>query len=136
MKYFLDANVLIHYSNDLRKQKRIDAKIERIGVENIVISSITLYELHTKLIKAKVSPANVKALADAITVFQVRNFNTGAAKSAAKVRAELENIGQGIGHPDQLLAGHVKFERATLVTNNVSDFEKVHGLKFEDWIEE
>jgi tRNA(fMet)-specific endonuclease VapC len=133
MTYLLDANVLMHIANDERKAGRIWKQIDRIGTENIFISTVTLYELHTKLIKAKVSPANVKALAGIIEVFKVKNFNTGAAIAAAKVRAQLEDMGKPSGHSDQMLAGHAKFEKAIVVTNNTKDFKHVHGLKIEDW---
>jgi tRNA(fMet)-specific endonuclease VapC len=131
--YFLDANVLMHFANDKNRKAAISKHIERVGAENIHISSITLYELHAKLIKAKVSAANVKALANAIGIFTTKNFNTGAAIAAAKVRVQLEELGKPSGHPDQQLAGHVKFEKAVLVTNNTKDFKLVHGLKLEDW---
>jgi len=135
MKYFLDANVLMHFVNDDRKMTKILKHIERVGIENIFISTITLYELHAKLIKAKVSPANVKALSAAIGIFAVKNFNSGAAIAAAKVRVELEGAGRSSGHPDQMLAGHAKFEKAVLVTNNTKDYTGVHGLKIVDWTE-
>lgn len=135
MKYLLDANVLMHFANDDRKCAKIEKHIDRVGAENVMVSTITLYELHTKLIKAKVSPANVKALASAIGIFAVKNFNSGAAVAAAKVRVGLEGIGKPPGHPDQMLAGHAKFEKAIVVTNNTKDFKNVHGLKVEDWTE-
>jgi tRNA(fMet)-specific endonuclease VapC len=134
MKYFLDANVLMHLSNDPRKAASIHKHIARVGIENIHVSTITLYELHTKLIKGKVGAANVKKLAEAIELFQVKNFNTSAAITAAKVRAQLEDLGKPSGHADQMLAGHAKFEKAVVVTNNTKDFKHVHGLKIEDWI--
>lgn len=133
MKYFLDANVLMHFANDERKSRSILKHIDRAGTENIFISAITLYEINTKLIKSKVSRANIERLDAIAESFSVRNFNTAAALSAAKVRAQLENTGDSIGHPDQLLAGHVKAEKAVLVTNNTKHFKLVHGLKLEDW---
>ena len=69
-----------------------------------------------------------------LKVFTVRNFNTGAAIESAKVRAALENAGNPIGDTDTLLAGHAKYEKATLVTNNTKHFKLVYGLKIEDWI--
>lgn len=134
MKYFLDANVLMHFANDERKRAKIEKQLDRIGTENAMVSTITLYELNAMLIKAKVSAVNIKALIDAVGIFEVKNFNSGAAVAAAKVRVELEKIGKAPGHPDQMLAGHAKFEKAVLVTNNTKDFINVHGLKLEDWI--
>jgi len=133
MKYFLDANVLMHFANDERKSNRILKHINRVGAENIFISAVTLYEINTKLIKSKVSRANIERLDAIAESFTVRNFNTAAALSAAKVRAQLESTGDGIGHPDQMLAGQVKAEKAVLVTNNTKHFARVHGIKLEDW---
>jgi|SRR3989338_2151435 len=133
MKYFLDANVLMHFANDERKSKGILKHIGRVGNENIFTSAVTLYEINTKLIRNKVSRANIERLDAIAAEFSVRNFNTAAAQSAAKVRAQLENTGDGIGHPDQMLAGQVKAEKAILVTNNTKHFSRVHGLKLEDW---
>jgi tRNA(fMet)-specific endonuclease VapC len=133
--YFLDANVLIHYANDERKRGLIEKRLDLVGAENVKVSAITLYELHTKLIKAKVSKQNVDRLDAIVRQFGVRNFNTAAAVSAAKVRVQLENAGKRIGEPDQLLAGHAKAEKAVVVTNNTQHLGLVHGLKIEDWIE-
>lgn len=133
MIYLLDSNVLMHFANDRARRGKISKRLEAAGRENIFVSSITLYELHTKIIKAKVGAANVKALTDIIGAFKVKNFNTGAAIAAAKVRSHLEDIGKPSGHADQMLAGHAKFEKAILVTNNTKDFRHIHGLKIEDW---
>lgn len=136
MIYMLDANVLMHFANDRARRGKISKRLDQAGRENVFISSITLYELHTKIIKSKVSAENVKALAGIIGAFKVKNFNAGAAMSAAKVRAHLEDLGKPSGHADQMLAGHAKFEKAVLVTNNTKDFKHVHGLKLEDWLKE
>jgi tRNA(fMet)-specific endonuclease VapC len=134
MKYMLDTNVLMHFANDERKRYKIDKQLDHIGRENTFVSSITIHEVHTKLIKAKVSKRNIDALYALLNVFTVRNFNTGAAIESAKVRALLESIGDGIGERDMLLAGHAKHEKAVLVTNNTKHFKLVPGLKIEDWI--
>lgn len=123
----------MHFVNDAHRFRKIDKMIEKIGAEHLFVSSITVYEIQTKLIKAKVGKAKLDALADALALFKVVNFNAGAATAAAKVRAELENKGDGIGHPDQMLAGHAKYEKAIVVTNNTKHFKQVHGLKIEDW---
>ena len=133
MKYMLDTNVLMHFANDERKRSRIEKHLDRIGRENTFVSSITIHEVHAKLIKAKVSKRNIDALYAFLNVFTVRNFNTGAAVESAKVRVALENASDPIGDRDMLLAGHAKYEKAALVTNNTKHFKLVHGLKIEDW---
>lgn len=131
--YFLDTNVLMHYANDQRRQEKIDKHIARVGAENCKVSSITLYELHTKLLKAKVSKPNVDRLDAIVRGFGVRNFNSAAALSAAKVRTVLEARGLPIGTCDMQLAGHAKAEKSVVVTNNTQHLDLVHGLKLEDW---
>jgi tRNA(fMet)-specific endonuclease VapC len=125
----------MHFVNDAHRFRKIDKMIEKVGVANLFVSSITVYEIQTKLVKAKVGKVKLNALAETLAIFKVINFNTGAAIAAAKVRAELENVGDGIGHPDQMIAGHAKYEKAILVTNNTRHFRLVHGLKIVDWTE-
>ena len=52
---------------------------------------------------------------------------------AAAIRAVLEAAGKPIGAYDVLLAGQARRRAATLVTSNVSEFDRVAGLKWEDW---
>ena len=49
------------------------------------------------------------------------------------MRAELEIVGKPIGAYDVLIAGQARRRGATLVTSNVDEFERVAGLKWEDW---
>lgn len=134
MIYMLDANVLMHFVNDERKSYKIRKHLGRIDKKHIFVSSITIHEVHTKLIKAKVSAKNVASLAAIIAQFEVKNFNTASAIESARVRAALESKGDPIGACDMLLAGHAKHEKAILVTNNTKHFKLVHGLKIEDWL--
>jgi predicted nucleic acid-binding protein len=76
MTYMLDTNVLMHFVNDERRYAKILKQIDRIGKVRICISSITVHEVHTKLIKAKVSKDKVEALAAVLAQFTVHNFTS------------------------------------------------------------
>lgn len=54
-------------------------------------------------------------------------------REAGTVRAELETAGKPIGAYDVLIAGQARRRGVTLVTSNVSEFDRVAGLKWEDW---
>ena len=41
-----------------------------------------------------------------------------------------------IGSMDMLIAGHAKAEDLILVTNNTKEFQRVAGLKLENWAAE
>jgi predicted nucleic acid-binding protein len=95
MTYMLDTNVLMHFVNDERRYAKILKHIDRIGKARICISSITVHEVHTKLIEA---------LAAVLAQFSVHNFTSKAAIESAKVRAALETKGVKIGALNVLLA--------------------------------
>jgi tRNA(fMet)-specific endonuclease VapC len=45
----------------------------------------------------------------------------------------LRQKGQPIGHMDLLIASQALAEDAVLVTNNTREFERIEGLKLENW---
>ena len=57
-----------------------------------------------------------------------------AAARYAVTRARLSAHGNPIGPLDMLIAGHALSIDATLVTGNTREFERVEGLKIENWI--
>ncbi len=50
-----------------------------------------------------------------------------------RIRQELEQKGEAIGAMDLFIAAHVLSLDATLVTNNLSHFQRVSGLKVANW---
>jgi tRNA(fMet)-specific endonuclease VapC len=60
-------------------------------------------------------------------------FDEEDAAAAGELRATLEAAGTPIGPYDLLIAAQAMRTRATLVTANVSEFERVGGLVWEDW---
>ncbi|MBU0990827.1 MAG: VapC toxin family PIN domain ribonuclease, partial [Proteobacteria bacterium] len=50
-----------------------------------------------------------------------------------KIREGLQKQGTPIGAMDLLIAAHAIFLDAVLVTNNTREFERVPGLKIENW---
>ena len=56
-----------------------------------------------------------------------------AAEHHARIRANLEASGMPIGPNDLIIAATVLAQGGILVTHNVSEFERVEGLRLEDW---
>lgn len=63
-------------------------------------------------------------------------FNAPAAEEYGKIRAQLERKGMPIGPMDLLIAGQARSEGLILVTNNTREFERVEGLRVEDWAQD
>ncbi len=53
--------------------------------------------------------------------------------ATTEVKVALRLAGTPIGPNDTAIAGHAIATGAILVTNNVREFERVHGLVLEDW---
>lgn len=60
-------------------------------------------------------------------------FDWDSALRSAGVRWDLEKAGQRIGPYDLQLAGQALALDVTLVTHNTQEFERVVGLRLEDW---
>jgi tRNA(fMet)-specific endonuclease VapC len=65
--------------------------------------------------------------------FPVLEFDHEDAQQAGEIRAHLAKRGTPIGPHDVLIAGQAKARNLTLVTHNTTEFQRVSGLKVEDW---
>lgn len=61
------------------------------------------------------------------------DLDEGAALHYAAIRADLRRRGAMIGANDLFIAAHARALGVTLVTNNVAEFQRVKGLKLENW---
>ena len=59
--------------------------------------------------------------------------DAAAAYHAADIRAALERRGRSIGGYDVLIAGHARSRGLIVVTGNRGEFDRVEGLRCEDW---
>lgn len=62
------------------------------------------------------------------------DFTQDAAKKAAKIRNQLQKQGTPIGAYDIQIAAVALSLNMTLLTNNTREFERVKGLKLENWV--
>ena len=56
-----------------------------------------------------------------------------AAMHFGQLRAELAKSGKLIGPYDMMIAGHARALGLILVTNNRREFDRVSGLRVENW---
>ena len=132
MKYMLDTNICIYAIK--RKPKQVFIKLQEHEPEEICISSVTYAELVHGVEKSKAIEKNRLALALLLANIEIMNFDSLAAESYGKVRADLEKNGTPIDPLDMMIAGHAKSLGYTIVTNNTKEFNKVKGLKLENWV--
>jgi tRNA(fMet)-specific endonuclease VapC len=110
--------------------------LERLGAldrDAWAISSLVYAELQFGLKKGRLTPRSHSALEKFLLAAPLAPFDRGAANEAAMVRFELEEQGRPSGAVDQMIAGHARHLRATLVTGNTAHFRNVQGLALENW---
>ena len=64
----------------------------------------------------------------------VLSFDGNAAQRYGRLAAALLDDGAPIGVEDTMIAAHAISAGCTLVTHNRKDFERVSGLRVEDWL--
>jgi tRNA(fMet)-specific endonuclease VapC len=129
MRYLLDANVVIALLKDTTSPTARRARRER--VDDIAISAIVSHELFYGAFKSRRRMQNV-AVIDALQ-FIALEFDKEDARQAGEIRALLASEGTPIGPYDVLIAGQAVARDMILVTQNTREFERVPGLRFEDW---
>ena len=130
MKYLLDSNICIHF---LRGKYNIIEKLNEVGIDNCAISEITLAELvfgaeksdnpknNNKLIEKFIGQLSILPIFDAIQTY-------------GKEKARLQSEGKMISDFD-LLIGCTSIENdLIMVTENIKEFERIKGIKIENWV--
>lgn len=128
--YVLDTNTLIYF---FKGSGRVAERMLNEAPTDIGIPAVVIFELLTGIAKS-VSPkkrtGQLNSLLDAIRVLP---FSIEEAISSAAIRSQLENKGTPIGPFDVLIAGTAMANRAILVSRNLAEFNRIDGLKTEDW---
>lgn len=131
MKYLVDSDVLIELIR--MKKKDVVEKFET-HYSDCVLSSVTVAELDYGVRKSQKQEHNREQLDRVLQVFRVIDFTSQDAFHAGDIRAGLERAGRRIGEHDTLIAAQARSRELTLVTGNVREFERVPGLRVENWL--
>ncbi|MCI5121784.1 MAG: PIN domain-containing protein, partial [Candidatus Electrothrix sp. AUS4] len=75
--------------------------------------------------------ADIEAM---VARMEVLPLDNEAAYHFGQIRSELYRTGQPIGPYDMMIAGHARSSGLILVTNNTKEFERVSGLRLENWV--
>ena len=131
LKYMLDTNIA-NYVIKIRPMEVLEIFNRNVG--RMCISSITLAELMHGVEKSAKPEHNLQQVEDFVSRLTVLEYGNKAAAHYGDMRAVLERKGTPIGVNDLHITGHARSEGLTLVTNNFKEFERVAGLRLENWI--
>jgi len=131
MIYLLDTNICIYIIK--RKPAIVLEKFSQLPLGSVAISTITLAELEYGVQKSTNPEKNIEALTQFLVPLDILAFDYEATITYGKIRADLEKKGSLIGPLDTLIAAHALSLNMTLVTNNEKEFNRIAGLKIENW---
>ena len=100
----------------------------------VMVPAIVLFELRYGIARSSRRSENEQRLADFERgPISILPFEAEDVLIAGEIRADLVTKGTPIGPYDTLIAAQALRHNATLVTANKREFERVAGLKVEDW---
>lgn len=130
LRFMLDTNICIFTIKNKPAWVR-DAFNLHHG--QLCISTITLMELIYGAEKSSAPEKNLTVVEGFAARLEVLSYDSNAAAHTGMIRAELARAGTPIGPYDQMIAGHARAEGLVVATNNLKKFDRVAGLRVEDW---
>jgi tRNA(fMet)-specific endonuclease VapC len=100
----------------------------------VAISSIVFAELRYGMENSSHRSQNLAGLDRFVSMIEVLPFGALAAEHYGVIRTDLRRSGNMIGNNDLFIAAHARSAGLTLVPNNRREFDRVPGLKVENWL--
>jgi hypothetical protein len=116
-----DTNVIIEV---LKKNSSVIQAIEKIGIEKIAVSVITVMELYYGAVN-KTELKKIKRHLSSIKIFQIKEQISTVASDLIEQYAK----SHGLQIPDALIAATSIYHGIQLYTNNTKDFIYIEKIK-------
>jgi tRNA(fMet)-specific endonuclease VapC len=130
MKYLLDTNTV---SFAIRGIGNVGNSILKHTPSDLLVSSITEAELWNGVKKRK-SKNLEKLVSDFLNQIQVIDLKSADAQIYGKLFLDLEQKGKPIGMAYSMIASIAMSNGLVLVTDNLKHFNRIKGLKLENWL--
>ncbi|EYC50024.1 plasmid maintenance protein [Hylemonella gracilis str. Niagara R] len=131
LRFMLDTNISI--ATIRHRPDAARAAFQRHHGQ-MCISTVTVMELLYGVELSAQPQRNLTDVEGFIARLEVLDYDKPAAAHTAQIRAELRKAGTQIGPYDQMIAGHARSCGLVVVTNNIKEFQRVAGLRIEDWL--
>jgi tRNA(fMet)-specific endonuclease VapC len=131
-RYLLDTNICIYIQRN--RPDEVLARFEKLKPGDAAISVITWGELLYGAEKSRQRKMALQLLEEFKTFVPVLPIPENAGKAYGAIRALLESKGTPIGNNDLWIAAHAKAAALTIVTNNEREFQRIPGLKIQNWV--
>ena len=131
-RYLIDTNICIYIKN--HRPAEVLARFSKLPPGKVAMSAITYGELCFGAEKSTKPKETRHILEQLVSLIPVLALDEAASMHYGKIRQHLQASGKPIGNNDLWIASHALANKLILVTNNVAEFERVPGLKVENWV--
>lgn len=131
-QYLFDTNI---WSALIRRSSaNLVRRFEALERGRVVLSPIVLGELQVGYYKGDRTPKRLAVIDTIRAHSELLIINSRVADCYAQLRAHLEQSGTPIGPNDTWIAAETLHHKLILVSNNTREFERVPGLRLENWL--
>jgi tRNA(fMet)-specific endonuclease VapC len=131
MRYLLDTCAVSDFAQG---HPEVLVRVKAAAPEDLAASALTEMEVAYGLLLNPKLARRLKPVMDAFFgAIRVLPYDRKAVEATAKTRANLKRRGRPIGAYDVLIAGTALAHELILITSNVREFNRVEGLRIEDW---
>ncbi len=129
LKFMLDTNIYV-----IRRPPIEVLETCNKFAGTLLISVITYAELCHGVEKSALPEHNRRKIEDFVSRLEVLPYGKRAAAHYGDIRATLESQGKTIAVNDLHIAAHARSDGLVLVSNNLKEFERVSGLRLDNWL--
>lgn len=131
-RYLIDTNTWIYVMNGRHPDVR--GSLERLPMSSVFLSTVVFGELAFGWENSQRPNATRKEVEEFLAPFQRLGIDDATAREYGKLRQSLQSKGQPIGMNDFWIAAQALTHKLILVTRNTREFQRVPGLKLENWV--
>ncbi len=124
--YLVDTDWIIDHLASIRATTE---KLRELQPEGVALSVVTLAELYEGVYYSRDPEKNETALNTILSKLPVMGVERDICQCFGRERGKLRKAGKMIGDFDLLIAATCLCHNLTLLTNNVSHFEHIEGLR-------
>jgi len=132
IRYLADTNILGYFARrthaPLQQRMRV-----ALNQQELAISVITRAETRLGLALLNANHKRRTSIDLLLQTIPALPWTPGAADRYGEIAAYLQQTGQPIGAMDTMIAAHALVSDLTVVTHNTRHFERIAGLRLEDW---
>ena len=132
-RYLLDTNTISYFIKGF-DPALVEKVTQTLIAQTALISVITRAELRYGQAGMVAADKRKRAVDLLLTQVTVLPWTSPAADIYGTLKNKLKRDGTPIGELDTQIAAHALAENLILVTHNTKHFDKVPGLKLEDWM--